>query len=112
MVVHHIVLFKLKPETTKEQVSELEATVKDMVGKIPGTICPMTDYSIYSRSDCHQGLVKIEFGPPLESTAARAKGYNAGLIAVLEKPDDVKVYAEHPVHQKLDSPLPVPWSPK
>lgn len=47
-----------------------------------------------------EGLIKIEFGPPLESTAARAKGYNAGLIAVLEKPDDVKVYAEHPVHQK------------
>jgi len=49
---------------------------------------------------CREGLVKIEFGPPLESTAARAKGYNAGLIAVLEKPEDVKVYAEHPVHQK------------
>lgn len=42
----------------------------------------------------------MEFGPPLESTAARAKGFNAGLIAVLEKPEDVKVYAEHPVHQK------------
>ncbi|KAK3047190.1 hypothetical protein LTR09_011392 [Extremus antarcticus] len=82
MVVHHIVLFKLKPSTTKEQVSELEATVRGMVGQIPG-------------------LVKIEFGPPLESTAARAKGYNAGLIAVLEKPEDVKVYAEHPVHQNV-----------
>jgi hypothetical protein len=46
------------------------------------------------------GLVSIEIGPPLESTAARAKGFDFGLIAVLEKPDDVKVYAEHPVHQK------------
>lgn len=79
MVVHHIVLFKLKPDTTKDQVSELESTVKGMVGQIPG-------------------LIKIDFGPPLESTAARAQGYNAGLIAVLEKPEDVKVYAEHPAH--------------
>ena len=42
----------------------------------------------------------MEVGPPLESTASRAKGFDYGLIAVLEKPEDVKVYAEHPVHQK------------
>lgn len=27
--------------------------------------------------------------------------FDFGLIAVLEKPEDVKVYAEHPVHQKV-----------
>ena len=51
-------------------------------------------------SDCYSGLVKIDVGPPLESTAARAKGFDFGLVALLEKADDVKVYAEHPVHQK------------
>lgn len=31
-------------------------------------------------------------------TAHRAKGYNMGLISILEKADDLKVYANHPVH--------------
>ncbi len=30
------VLFKLKPNTTKEQIAELKDTVKAMVGQIPG----------------------------------------------------------------------------
>lgn len=32
-------------------------------------------------------------------TASRAKGYDMGLLAILEKPDDLSVYAEHPSHQ-------------
>jgi hypothetical protein len=52
------------------------------------------------KADGCSGLVKIDIGPPLESTAARAKGFDFGLVALLEKADDVKVYAEHPVHQK------------
>jgi hypothetical protein len=53
MTVHHIgelitstlysvvlielpVLFKMKPNTTKEQISELESAVEGMVGHIPG----------------------------------------------------------------------------
>ena len=47
-----------------------------------------------------EGLVRVDVGPPLESTAHRAKGFDYGLISVLEKPEDVKVYAEHPEHQK------------
>ncbi|KLJ12509.1 hypothetical protein EMPG_09512 [Blastomyces silverae] len=37
-------------------------------------------------------------------TASRAKGYDMGLLAILEKPDDISVYAGHPSHlvvQKL-----------
>ncbi|KAK3715731.1 hypothetical protein LTR37_006956 [Vermiconidia calcicola] len=82
MTVYHIVLFTLKPSATKEQVSELKDAANSMVGQIPG-------------------LTKMEVGPPLGSTAARAQGFDYGLIAVLEKPEDVKVYAEHPVHQKV-----------
>ncbi|KAK3712602.1 hypothetical protein LTR37_009045 [Vermiconidia calcicola] len=87
MTVYHIVLFKLKPSATKEQVSELKDAANSMVGQIPGWSNP-------------KSLTKMEVGPPLESTASRAKGFDYGLIAVLEKPEDVKVYAEHPVHQK------------
>lgn len=44
------------------------------------------------------GLLKLEANAPLASTASRGKGFNMGLVAVLEKADDVGVYAEHPAH--------------
>jgi len=44
------------------------------------------------------GLMKIDFGAPLASTASRARGYDMGLIAILEKPEDVATYAQHPAH--------------
>ena len=47
------------------------------------------------------GLSRIDFGPPLESTAHRAQGYDFGLVAVLEHPDQVAGYAAHPAHQKV-----------
>lgn len=50
-----------------------------MVGKIPG-------------------LRKLDVNTPLPSTAARGQGFNMGLVAILDKADDVKVYAEHPAH--------------
>ena len=50
-----------------------------MVGKIPG-------------------LVKLEVNKPLPSTAHRGQGFDMGLVAVLEKADDVAVYAKHPAH--------------
>ena len=46
------------------------------------------------------GLTQMEVAAPLESTAHRGQGFNLGLVATLEKAEDVKVYAEHPVHQK------------
>ena len=44
------------------------------------------------------GLLKYDFGAPLPSTADRAKGYDMGLVAILEKPTDVSSYAQHPAH--------------
>ncbi|EXJ83060.1 hypothetical protein A1O1_06678 [Capronia coronata CBS 617.96] len=79
MPIYHIVLFKLKPGTTPEQLGEWETLARGMVGKIPG-------------------LVKYEANTPLPSTAHRSQGYNMGLIAILEKAGDVKVFAEHPAH--------------
>ena len=48
-----------------------------------------------------QGLSRIDFGPPLASTAERTKPYDYGLVAVLEKPEQVATYAAHPAHQKV-----------
>lgn len=44
------------------------------------------------------GLLDLKADPPLAMTAHRAKGYNMGLIAILDKADDLKVYADHPAH--------------
>ena len=31
-------------------------------------------------------------------TAARAKGFDMGLVAIMEKPEDLQGYATHPDH--------------
>ena len=64
---------------TPAQLNEWTTLAKAMVGKIPG-------------------LMKLEANTPLPSTAHRGQGFNMGLIAILERADDVKVYAEHPAH--------------
>ncbi|RFU73438.1 stress responsive a b barrel domain [Trichoderma arundinaceum] len=82
MPVYHIVLFKLKPNINKAQLSEWSELGAAMVGKIPG-------------------LLKWDANPPLPVTAYRAQGYDMGLIAVLEKPEDVVNYGKHPAHQRV-----------
>ena len=44
------------------------------------------------------GLLKYDFGAPLPVTANRAKGFDMGLVAILEKSADVTTYAQHPAH--------------
>ncbi|KEF55280.1 uncharacterized protein A1O9_08934, partial [Exophiala aquamarina CBS 119918] len=73
------VLFKVKPDVTSSQLNEWKSLAKGMVGKIPG-------------------LVKLEADTPLPSTAHRAMGFSMALVAVIEKADDLKSYAEHPAH--------------
>lgn len=46
------------------------------------------------------GLVEFHANPPLAQTANRAKGYDMGLVAILEKPEQVLTYGEHPAHQE------------
>ncbi|KAK3671611.1 hypothetical protein LTR78_008534 [Recurvomyces mirabilis] len=81
MPVYHIVLFKLKQGVKPEQIAQMSTLAKGMVGQIPG-------------------LRKLDFGGPLPVTAGRGKGYDMGIVAILDKPDDVTVYAQHPAHQE------------
>jgi hypothetical protein len=73
------VLFKLKSGVTPDQLSDFLTRAKALVGQIPG-------------------LVKLEVNKPLASTAHRGQGFNMGLVAILERAEDVQVYAEHPAH--------------
>ncbi|KAL1997407.1 hypothetical protein VTN49DRAFT_847 [Thermomyces lanuginosus] len=82
MPVYHVVLFRLKEGVTQEQLAAWSAKAKAMVGKIPG-------------------LVSLETGPPLPISVPRAKGFDMGLVAVLEKKEDVEVYAGHPAHLEV-----------
>lgn len=73
------VLFRLKQGVTPAQLQTWSHTTKSMVGKIPG-------------------LVSMQTNPPLPISVPRAKGFDMGLVAVLESAEHVKGYAEHPAH--------------
>lgn len=60
-----------------------------------------------SRSRClliSTGLLDFQVGPGLAVTASRAKGYDMGLVATLEKVEDVTSYGLHPAHQEYEIP--------
>ena len=44
------------------------------------------------------GLRSLKTNPPLPISVPRAKGFDMGLVAVLDKKEDVAVYAAHPAH--------------
>lgn len=44
------------------------------------------------------GLVSLQAGQPLSICIPRAHGFDMGLVAVLEKAEDVATYAVHPAH--------------
>ncbi|KAI8957734.1 hypothetical protein F5Y11DRAFT_352217 [Daldinia sp. FL1419] len=47
------------------------------------------------------GLLRIDVNSPLPDTAYRSKGYNMGVVAVLEKAEDIKGYITHLAHQAV-----------
>ncbi|KAL4809383.1 hypothetical protein BDV18DRAFT_131953 [Aspergillus unguis] len=82
MPVYHIVLFRLKPGVTASQIQTWSTLAQNMVGKIPG-------------------LVSLKAGQPLPISVPRAKGFDMGLVAVLEKGEDLVGYAGHPAHLEV-----------
>ena len=74
-------LFRLKPGVTQAQLENWSQVAKGMVGKIPG-------------------LVSLQIGPPLPISLPRAKGFDMGIVAVLETPEHVATYAVHPAHME------------
>lgn len=76
------VLFRLKPGVTQDQLINWVTVAESMVGKIPG-------------------LVSLKAGQPLPISVPRAKGFDMGIVAVMESPDAVASYATHPVHLEV-----------
>lgn len=73
------VLFRLKQGVTPAQITTWTNTAQAMVGKIPG-------------------LISLKANQPLPICVPRAKGFDMGLVAVLESPQHVEGYAVHPAH--------------
>ncbi|KAJ5902115.1 hypothetical protein N7495_002643 [Penicillium taxi] len=82
MTVYHIVLFRLKAGVTPAQVESWATLARNMVGTVPG-------------------LVSLQANTPLPICLPRAKGFDMGLVAVLEKPEDIATYAVHPAHLEV-----------
>ena len=78
-MVHHIVMWKFKPEIGEERKPDLKKAMKEnlegLVGKVPG-------------------LLTVEFEEePLSSST-----HDVAMVTTLEKTEDVAVYAVHPAH--------------
>ena len=78
-MVHHIVMWKFKPEIEEERKPELKKAMKEnlagLVGKVPG-------------------LLTVEFvEEPLPSST-----HDVALVTTLEKAKDISVYETLPAH--------------
>ncbi|PMD49032.1 stress responsive A/B barrel domain protein [Hyaloscypha variabilis F] len=80
MPVVRIILFKTKAGATEEQKNAFIDGSKALRGVVPG-------------------LLSLEIGPSIDM--ARAKGYDMGIVLVLESPAHIKIFAEHPAHLRL-----------
>ncbi|MBQ4560493.1 MAG: Dabb family protein [Tyzzerella sp.] len=78
-MVHHIVMWKFKPEIEETQKPKLKKAMGDnlsaLVGKVPGLL-----------------TVKFVENPIPSST------HDIALVTTLEKAEDIAVYAKHPDH--------------
>ena len=81
-MVHHIVMWKFKPEIPEGKRPELKAAMKEnlnaLVGKVPG-------------------LLEMNFvDEPLSSST-----HDIALVSIMEKAEDITVYGSHPAHEAV-----------
>ena len=81
-MVHHIVMWKFKPEIEESQKPQLKQAMaehlKGLVGKVPG-------------------LLTVDFVEQLLPSST----HDMALVTTLEKAEDVAVYGSHPEHVKV-----------
>lgn len=81
-MVHHIVMWKFKPEVEESKKPELKKAMaenlKSLVGKVPG-------------------LLSVDF----VTDSIPSSTHDMALVTTMEKAEDVKVYGSHPEHVKV-----------
>jgi len=75
-VVEHIVIFKMKPESTEAEKDELIRKLRGLKGKV-------------------EGMVDLSAG---ESFTERHKGYKVGLVVRFTDREALDRYGPHPAH--------------
>ncbi len=75
-MVEHIVIFKLKPESSEAQKDELIQRLRGLKGKV-------------------EGMVDLSAG---ESFTDRHKGYTVGLVVRFTDREALERYGPHPAH--------------
>lgn len=75
----HIVLFRWKPEATPEQQEKVMEALRGLRGVVPG-------------------ILELDCG---ENFGNRAKGYQHGLVVLLESRAALEAYQPHPAHQRV-----------
>ncbi|TLS38162.1 Dabb family protein [Pseudalkalibacillus caeni] len=78
-MIEHMVMFKFKEQTTKEQKEEGMNRLKALAKVIPGIVDLQTNHNFSDRS----------------------KGYGVGLTVRFESRDSLETYGPHPEHQKV-----------
>lgn len=77
--LEHIVLFRLKPETTAAQEAELIRRLRALKDQIPG-------------------IIELTAGRNVRDVS---HGYTVGLIVRLRDLDALEAYRAHPAHQEI-----------
>jgi hypothetical protein len=74
-------MFEFKEGITETEIENCFATMKDMVGRIPG-------------------LLDMEHGP-YDSTEGLNDGFTHGFIMTFDGPESREAYLPHPIHEKV-----------
>ncbi|OAA57592.1 Dimeric alpha-beta barrel [Niveomyces insectorum RCEF 264] len=84
MPILHMVLFKLKPGVTEDQLADLRKTGETLVGQVPG-------------------LQSWRLGGVLPSTAHRAQGFDMAIVTVMDDEAAVLAYGPNPLHKVVQA---------
>ena len=77
----HIVLLRLKPQTTREEIAEIFETLDELPEKIPG-------------------MVDVASGP-YDSPEGMHKGFTHAFIITFANAESRDAYLEHPAHEQF-----------
>ena len=80
-MTRHYGMFEFKAGITEAEIENCFATMKDMVGRIPG-------------------LLEMEHGP-YDSTEGLNDGFTHGFIMTFDSPESREAYLPHPIHEKV-----------
>ncbi len=102
-------LFKLKQDADPKSIQKWARLAHAMVGKVPGKRFPVNSRHADPRSESGPptpGLIDLQAGPPIAFTAPLAKGFDMGVVVLLDYVESLATFFTHPSHDEY-----VPYFP-